>query len=246
MTLRASASKLLAILAVGAPVFALAAVGQAHTSPAQDKANQYAARATESSSQPVTKNGKPATDPKIVGTSGLPSATDTKTNVQLGDVYRIGVEDELQISVWREPELSLPVVVRPDGMITLPLLNDLSVVGQTTDELRAMLTEKLKAFVNDPQVTITVRQIRSRKVFLVGQVSRQGAYQLNGRKTILELLTEAGGLGLFAKSRSIYVLRMVNGKEQKIPFNYKRVVSGHGNEGKDDILLLPGDIVVVP
>ncbi len=245
MTLRPNASKLLAILAVGVPLFGAATTGQSQPSPAQDKANQYAARATESSSQPTTKNGKPASDPKVVATVA-PSATDTKTNVQLGDVYRIGVEDELQISVWREPELSLPVVVRPDGMITLPLLNDLSVVGQTTDELRAMLTEKLKAFVNDPQVTITVRQIRSRKVFLVGQVSRQGAYQLNGRKTILELLTEAGGLGVFAKSRSIYVLRTVNGKEQKIPFNYKKMVSGRGNEVRDDILLVPGDIVVVP
>jgi polysaccharide biosynthesis/export protein len=148
----------------------------------------------------------------------------------------------LQISVWHEHDLSLNVVVRPDGVITMPLLNDLYVVGQTPKELAATITEKLKPFINEPQVTVSVVAIQSRKVYVVGQVTRQGSFALNDKKTVLELLTEAGGLGPFAKANSIYVLRVVNGKESKIPFQYKKVIAGKGQ----DIDLQPGDRVVVP
>jgi polysaccharide export outer membrane protein len=158
--------------------------------------------------------------------------------------YRIGIEDELQISVWREPELSLGVVVRPDGMITLPLLSDIPVTGLTTTQLGDLLTERLKSFVNEPQVTVIVRSIHSRRVYLVGEAARQGAYSLNGRLTIMELLAQAGGMAPFAKTSKIYVLRRVNGKPVQIPFNYKRAIVGRVD--KDDIVLLPGDIVVVP
>ena len=160
------------------------------------------------------------------------------------DSYTIGIEDELQISVWREPELSMPVQVRPDGMITLPLVNDLSVVGLTTKELQNILTEKLKPFVNEPQVTVIVRNIRSRKVHLVGQVARPGPYPLNGKKTVLQLITEAGGLGQFAKGGSIYIMRTVNGQQTHLKFNYKKALAGKPDSG--DIELLPGDMVVVP
>jgi len=146
------------------------------------------------------------------------------------------------ISVWHEPELSQAVVVRPDGMITLPLLNDLKVVGLTTEEMQALLTEKMKTLVNDPQVTVILKAVHSRKVFLVGNVAKQGVYPLGGRKTVLELLAEAGGLGPFAKTRSIYVLRKENGKEVRLSFNYKKALSGKGNNPE----LMPGDMVVVP
>jgi polysaccharide biosynthesis/export protein len=159
-----------------------------------------------------------------------------------GDTYRIGIGDQLQISVWHEHDLSLGVAVRPDGVITMPLLNDLYVVGQTPKELAMLLTEKLKPYVNEPQVTVSVSMIQSRKVYLVGQVGHQGAFPLNDGKTAFELITEAGGLGPFAKKNSIYILRVVGGKEQKIPFNYKKVISGQGQ----DVKLLPGDRVVVP
>ncbi len=158
------------------------------------------------------------------------------------DSYRIGVEDDLQISVWREPELSGAVTVRPDGMITLPLLNDIPVVGLKTEELQSLLTEKLKAFVNEPQVTIIVRAIRSRKVFLFGSAARQGSFPLNSRKTVLELLAEAGGLGQFAKSESIYILRKEGSRQAGIPFSYKNALTGRGS----DVVLQPGDMVVVP
>jgi polysaccharide export outer membrane protein len=156
--------------------------------------------------------------------------------------YIIGVEDELQISVWREPELSTSVVVRPDGMITLPLVNDVKAVGLKTEELQNLLIEKLKNFVNEPQVTVIVRSIRSRKVNLVGEVGRQGTYPINGDMTVLELLAAAGGLGPFAKADSIYILREENGKKIRIPFHYKKAVAGKS----ENVVLQPGDLVVVP
>jgi polysaccharide biosynthesis/export protein len=158
------------------------------------------------------------------------------------DLYRIGIGDQLQIAVWHEHDLSLSVVVRPDGVITMPLLNDIYVVGLTPKELGALITEKLKPFVNEPQVTISVASIQSRKVYIVGQVTRQGSFPLNDKKTALELITEAGGLGPFAKANSIYVLRVVDGKEIRIPFHYKKVIAGKGQ----DVDLQPGDRLIVP
>lgn len=156
--------------------------------------------------------------------------------------YVIGVEDELQISVWREPELSTSVVVRPDGMITLPLVNDVKAAGLKTEELQSILMEKLKNYVNEPQVTVIVRAIRSRKVYLVGEVGHQGTYQINGDMTALELLAAAGGLGPFAKADAIYILREQNGKKIRIPFHYKKAVAGKS----ENVTLQPGDLVVVP
>ncbi|MGE5324956.1 MAG: polysaccharide biosynthesis/export family protein [Actinomycetota bacterium] len=174
------------------------------------------------------KASKPAAEPK---------SDDSVT-------YRIGVEDELGISVWHEPDLSTTAVVRPDGMITLPLLNDLKVTGMTTHELQDMLTEKLKDFVKEPQVTVIVRQIRSRRVYLFGEVARPGTYPLNTSMTVLQLLAEAGGPGTYAKLGSIYVIRQENGVRKRLAFHYKRALSGRSMS--DDILLRPGDMVVVP
>src|SRR5437762_1896459 len=174
----------------------------------------------------------------------IPVRSANKTEQMDASVYHIGVEDDLQISVWKEPELSTTVVVRPDGMITLPLLSDIYVVGLQTMELQALLTEKLKPFVNEPQVTVVVRGIKSRKVYVYGQINKAGAYPLVGRKTVLEVLAEAGGLNLFAKKGSIYVLRTTAGKKERIPFNYNSALKG--KNAADNLELLPGDIVVVP
>lgn len=156
--------------------------------------------------------------------------------------YTVGVDDELLISVWHEPELSQTVVVRPDGMITLPLLNDVKVVGLSTGQLQALVTEKLKNLVNEPQVTIVVKNIRSLKVFLVGNVGKQGMYPLNSGLTALQLITEGGGLSPFAKSGSIYILRTVNGKQTRIGFDYKKALRGKGQDPE----LRSGDMVVIP
>lgn len=194
--------------------------------------NESQAAATQSAT------GKSASQTKPNASSSPDSGTAPITPTG----YRVGAEDELSISVWHEPELSQQVVVRPDGMITLPLLNDVKVAGLTMEELQALLVEKLKAVVNDPQVTVSVKAVKSRRVFLVGNVTKQGAYPLPGHMTVLELIAEAGGLGPFAKGNSIYVLRKENGKEVHLPFSYKKALSGKGANPE----LLPGDMVVVP
>jgi len=160
------------------------------------------------------------------------------------ETYIVGIEDELQISVWKELELSGPVVVRPDGIITMPLLNDIAVVGMTTKQIQDVLTEKLKPFVTEPQVTVIVRNIRSRKVYLVGQIARAGAFQLNGTKTVLQMIVEAGGVGQFAKADHIYILRTTGGRQERLNFSYKRALKG--TDPKADFPLLAGDIIVVP
>ena len=159
------------------------------------------------------------------------------------DAYRIGLADQLMISVWKEPELSMTVVVRPDGVITLPLINDLHVVGLKPVELQQILIDKFKPFLTEPQVTVIVQGIRSRKVYLVGNVGKQGAVPLDGGETILQLLAASGGVGQFAKADSIYILRTENNKQIRIPFQYKKALKG---KVKEDILLQPGDVIVVP
>lgn len=156
--------------------------------------------------------------------------------------YRVGADDELMISVWHEPEFTQAVMVRPDGMITLPLLNDIKVIGLTTDELKDLLTEKLKTILNEPQVTIIVKTIKSLRVFLVGSVAKQGMFPLTSGLTVLELMVEGGGPGPFAKTGSIYILRNVKGKQVRIAFNYKKALQGKG----ENPLLQSGDMVVVP
>lgn len=190
----------------------------------------YRSSKAKDEKQPTDKGAKPESVPQ--------SALTPEQRL----TYIIGVEDELQISVWREQELSTVVVVRPDGMITLPLVNDVKAVGLKTEELQNVLMDKLKNFVNEPQVTVIVRAIRSRKVYLVGEVGHQGTYVLNGDMTALELLAAAGGVGPFAKSDSIYILREQNGKKIRIPFHYKKTVAGKS----ENVTLQPGDVVVVP
>jgi polysaccharide export outer membrane protein len=196
---------------------------------------------------PTDGTAKPKDKPKgkadAKDPAGKPEAGGTETPAT-SDAYRIGLDDTLTISVWKEPELTSVVVVRPDGMITLPLLNELKVVGLKPIELQQLLAEKLKPFVAEPQVTVIVQGIKSRKVFLVGQIAKQGQYPLEGGETVLQLLAAAGGLGPFAKADSIYILRNENGKQVRIPFKYKKALQGRS--GSNDILLVPGDVVVVP
>jgi polysaccharide biosynthesis/export protein len=203
-------------------------------------------QSTQPAAAPPQSADKPAKDKDEKQAPGKntkpdPSASSVLTPEQRL-TYIIGVEDELQISVWREPELSTSVVVRPDGMITLPLVNDLKAAGLKTEELQTILVEKLKGYVNEPQVTVIVRAIHSRKVYLVGQVMHQGTFPLNGDMTALELLAVAGGVGPFAKPDSIYILREQNGKKIRIPFHYKKAVAGKS----ENVALQPGDVIVVP
>jgi len=158
--------------------------------------------------------------------------------------YIIGAQDVLDISVWKEPELTRVVPVRPDGKISLPLLNDVKAAGLTPTQLAAQITESLKKFVTNPQVTVIVSQINSQRVYVLGEAARPGAYPLLPGMTILQALSSAGGFTQFAKMKNIYLMREVDGKQEKHPFNYKEVIKGEHPE--QNLVLKAGDTIVVP
>lgn len=178
---------------------------------------------------------------KSVG-SGSPTPAQTATPATTDASYKIGPQDVLRIDVWKETEISRSVPVRPDGKISLPLLNDVQAAGKTSMELAVAITEGLKKFITSPQVTVTVTEINSRRVYVTGEVTRPGAYPMLPNMTALQALTSGGGFTQFANIKKIYVLRSENGKQSKVPFNYKEVLNGKS----DDIVLQPGDTIVVP
>lgn len=158
--------------------------------------------------------------------------------------YVIGPEDLLDISVWKEPELTRTVPVRPDGKISLPLLNDVQAAGQTPTELATRVTESLKRYVTNPQVTVIVTAINSQRIYLLGEVTRAGAYPLLPGMTVLQALSSAGGITQYARTQKIYVLREGEGGQVKVPFNYKEFLSGKHPE--QNVALKVGDTIVVP
>jgi polysaccharide export outer membrane protein len=168
-----------------------------------------------------------------------------KNDVSSEDGYRIGAGDVLQIVVWKEPEASVPtVVVRPDGMITVPLIKEVEVVGLTPAELSKVLAEKLEKFIRDADVTVLARQINSRKVYLIGAVRKEGPLMLQGNMTVLQAITEAGGLNEYAKRKKIHILRTDGGAQSRFPFDYEAVIQGKNME--QNIVLRPNDMIVVP
>jgi polysaccharide export outer membrane protein len=162
---------------------------------------------------------------------------------QAGAEYVIGPEDVLHIAVWKESDLTATLPVRPDGKISLPLLNDVQASGLTPLQLASSLTEKLKKYIADPRVTVVVTTINSKKIYLVGEVLHSGAAALSPNMTVLQALSSAG-LNQFAKTNKIYVLRTENGRQQKLPVNYRKLVKGERIE--ENYLLRPGDTIVVP
>jgi polysaccharide export outer membrane protein len=157
--------------------------------------------------------------------------------------YVIGADDTLHIFVWKEPDVSATLPVRPDGKISLPLLNDVPAAGLTPMQLSASITEKLKKYIADPRVTVVVTAMNSRRVFVTGEVIHPGALPLLPHMTMLQALSSAG-FTQFANLKRIYLLRTENGRQVKLPFNYKDVVKG--NHPEQNIMLRPGDTVVVP
>jgi polysaccharide export outer membrane protein len=164
--------------------------------------------------------------------------------VEVDPSYKIGPQDVLRIDVWKEPEISRAVPVRPDGKITLPLLNDVQASGLTPQQLAAKISEGLKKFITSPQVTVGVTEINSRRIFVTGEVTRPGAFPLLPNMTILQALSSSGGFTQFARLKNIYVLRMEDGKQVKHSFNYKDAISGKHPE--QNITLEGGDVIVVP
>jgi len=168
--------------------------------------------------------------------SVIPATTDP--------AYVIGPEDVIDINVWKEPDMTRIVPVRPDGKISLPLINDVQAAGSTPQQLASTVTEKLRKFLTEPQVTVIVTAINSQRVFVVGEVLRAGAFPLIPGMTVLQALASAGGFTTFADVKKIHVMRLVNGKHTEMPFNYREVLKGDNPD--QNIKLEPGDTVVVP
>jgi polysaccharide export outer membrane protein len=174
------------------------------------------------------------------GEDAKPSVTPATTD----PAYVIGPQDVLDINVWKEPDMTRIVPVRPDGKISLPLINDVQASGLTPQQLAADVTTKLRKFLTDPQVTVIVTQINSQRVFVIGEVLHAGAFQLVPGTTVLQALANAGGFTTFADVKKIHVMRVVNGKHSELPFNYREVLKG--DNPNQNIKLEPGDTVVVP
>jgi polysaccharide export outer membrane protein len=156
--------------------------------------------------------------------------------------YVIGADDQLQITVWKEPTLSGTIPVRPDGMISLVLVGDLRAAGLTPMALSTDISQRLKKYIQDPVVTVVVLGVNSQRIFTVGEVGHVGPVMMTPGMTVLQAIVTAGGLTQFANSKHIYILRTVAGKQEKILFNYKQALKGE-NQG---VALLPGDTIVVP
>ena len=166
------------------------------------------------------------------------------TSVALPPDYLIGPEDLLSIVFWQETALTTDAVVRPDGKITVPLLKDVQAAGYTPEQLTEALVKAASKYVSRPNATVIVKQINSRKVFVVGQVAKPGAFPLTGNLTVLQVIALAGDVLEYARSSNVVVVRRENGAERRFKFNYRQVLKGKSTE--QNILLKPGDTVIVP
>src|SRR5262245_31482530 len=214
-----------------------------------------AAPATPSTSAPASPDAPASVDapppvdtPPTVSTPPTapivkPVAATTPTPLELASAYRIGPEDVLEISVWKNPELSRTVPVRPDGKVSLPLVNDIQASGLTPIDLRDQVTAKLAEYIPAPEVSVIVREVHSRKVTVAGAVKLPGRYEMKSAMTVLEVIALAQGLTDFASRDRIVILRQNGQKTERIPFNYRKVSDV---AQQDNFLVRPGDIVFVP
>ncbi len=178
--------------------------------------------------------------------SGQPAPAAPPVRAELeGGTFHIGPGDILQIDVWKEPEASTPsVTVRPDGGLSLPMIGEVQAGGLKTTELQSILAEKYGAMIRDARVTVSIREVHSQRVYLIGEVRREGPVRLVGPLTVLQALAEAGGLTDYARRKQIYILRIIGERRVILPFDYDAVV--RGTKISQNIVLQPGDTVVVP
>ncbi len=194
----------------------------------------------QSSGAPVPRQPAPAT----AAAQKPPPAPAAPDGVTPPSDYVIGAEDVLDVIVWREKDLSAQVMVRPDGMVSLPLLNDVQAGGLSVEQFRERVATAVTKYVESPSVTVIVTTINSRKVYVTGEVVKPGTYPLTAPTTVLQLLAAAGGPTAFADVKDISVLRTTNGKTVRLPFNFKEVARGRKME--QNVLLRPGDTVIIP
>jgi polysaccharide biosynthesis/export protein len=157
--------------------------------------------------------------------------------------YVIGLSDVITVTVFKEPTLSGGLLVRPDGMISMPLLGDIKASGKTPMALADEIATKLKKYIQDPNVTVVLGQMNSKRVYLMGEIGKTGPIEMTPGMTLLEAIATAGGLGPYANAKKIYILRNEDGKQQKIPVQYKKALRGYGTL---NLILHPGDTIVVP
>ena len=186
---------------------------------------------------------KPAPPQTSAPASPTPGAV-AAPPVALPPDYVIGPDDLLGIVYWKDKDMTTDAHVRPDGRIALPLLNEVQAAGLTPEQLREKLTEESRKYMEDPNITVVVRAINSRKAFITGEVNKPGPYPLAGPTSVMQLIAMAGGLREYANSKGIVIMRTENGKQISLKFNYKDVIAGKNL--KQNIELKPGDTVVVP
>lgn len=189
----------------------------------------------QAGAQQLANVSQPADRPDVKASPAAQQAQQTE--------YVVGEGDVLHINVWKETEISQTVVVRPDGNISLPLVSEVAVAGLTPPQIQQLIAGKLKAILTNPQVTVTVVEVRSKMVYITGEVVKPGAYPVATPLNVLQLIARAGGLSQWANRKNIYVLRGGD-KKNRLHFNYKEVVQGKKTE--QNIFLQPGDTVVVP
>lgn len=186
----------------------------------------------------------PATStPKPTANAAPATASRPQSDAGSGD-YQIGPEDLLEVAVWREKDLQREVLVRPDGWLTFPLVGNVEAAGKTTAQLQKEITSRLKKYIPDPVVTVTVKKIQGLKVFVIGKVGKPGEYVVGRYVDVLQALSLAGGLTPFARENDIKIVRKQDGREQIIPFDYSQVKRGRNLE--QNIRLQAGDVVMVP
>ncbi len=185
---------------------------------------------------------KAVPDPVGGETSGS-QHVENASGVANSAAYRIGPTDVLKIEVWKEPSVSGSVTVRPDGKVSLPLINDIQAAGLTPMKLARNIAASLKKYIADPNVTVIVDAANSRRIYVVGEVNHPGPVSLLPNATVLDALASAGGPAQFANRKKIFILRNEDGKQVRYDFNYQRAIRGDLSQ---DIALQPGDTIVVP
>jgi polysaccharide export outer membrane protein len=181
-----------------------------------------------------------ASDSSAKGGKGTP---ETKLAPEVPSDYVIGADDTLHVTVWKEPDMNVTLPVRPDGKISIPLLDDVQAAGMTPMQLATSIKEKLKKYIADPRVTVVVTAMNSQRIYVLGEVTHTGAMALLPHMTMLQALSSAG-FTQFANLKAIYLLRMQDGQQIKVRFNYKEAIKGR--DPGQNIVLHPGDTIVVP
>ena len=191
---------------------------------------------------------KKQTEPVPVASAARPDVPASPTSpvrAPSDETFKIGVDDVLSVNVWKEPDISRSVPVRSDGKITLALIGDLQASGKTPSQLGREIAGKLQSYISEPEVTVTVQEIRSQRFNILGQVTKPGSYLLANSATVLDAIAMAGGFRDFAKKKSVYVLRQgADGKQSRLPFDYSQVVKGKNLD--QNVRLMPRDTVIVP